>query len=686
MRGKYATPKVKKPHYCSAWVFIPVVVLFNELLLHFWTVETIVPGRLLTVTLFSLAFGGALGALTCLLKPKAQKWVAVVIAVLVSVLNLMEYFLHDAYQNFMPFVTIFAGAGGVMTDYLEMMISLLLRNLWRIGLVLLPTVLYAIFATCKKQRWTTRGLLVLAAVVLYLLSFGAVHLVGLDDDQLGSDYEFDSAVQGFGLNMAMIQDLIYQSGAVEQELEFELMAPETMPTTVPTTAPAVETEPQEEVPETTEPIVYGYNVMDLDFEALAASTKNSNISSLHGYVAAQTPSQQNEYTGLFEGKNLIFITAEAFTTQAMDPERTPTLWRMANEGIKFTDYYQPAWGASTTSGEYSNVVGLVPANGGSCMSEAFQQDLFLTIGNQLKKLGYTSTAYHNHLYTFYSRHQTHTGLGYDKFIGMGNGMQDVTNVFPESDLEMMAFSIPQYLDQQPFNIYYMSVSGHSVYSLSGHAQARKNYDKVADMDCSEPVKCYYAAQLEFEYAMEYLIQQLEDAGIADDTVIVISSDHYPYGLDKSSTYANAKNYLAELYGVKSIDFLTRDSNTLIIWSGCLEDKDIVIDTPVYSLDILPTLSNLFGVDYDSRLLVGRDVFSDAEPLVLWPNGSWRTALGTYNSSTKTFTPAEGVTEVSDDYVSYISSVVSNKTKFSKSVANFNYYDVLSKLLKTAETA
>ena len=180
------------------------------------------------------------------------------------------------------------------------------------------------------------------------------------------------------------------------------------------------------------------------------------------------------------------------------------------------------------------------------------------------------------------------------------------------------------------------------------------------------------------------LDELEKKGIADDTVIVISTDHYPYGLDKSSTYGNAKNYLAELYGVNKIDFLTRDNNTLIIWSGCLEDKDIVVDTPVYSLDILPTLSNLFGVEYDSRLLVGRDIFSDAEPLVLWPNGSWRTDKGTYNSSTKTFTPAEGVAEVSDDYVSYISSLVSNKIKFSKSVANFNYYNEIVKLLENAD--
>ena len=684
MSGKYARKKTFKKPILPAWIFLPVMVLYNELLVHLWTAETLVPGRLATVTLFALAFGGALGFLASLLPGKAQKWTAVVLSLLVSVISLMEYFLHDAYQNFMPFVTIFAGAGGVMTDYLEMILSLLVRDFWRIVVVLLPILAYVLFTKCTKESWKLRIVLVLVTLVLYAMSFGAVHIIGLDADQLGDNYEFDSAANAFGLNMAMIQDLFYRSGAVEQELEFEVMEPETIPTTQPTTAPTEAGNEDEEVVET-QPIVYGDNVLNLDFAALAAETKNNNIASIHSYVASQKPSNQNAYTGIFEGKNLIFITAEALTTQAIDPVRTPTLYRLANEGIKFTDYYQPAWGASTTAGEYSNVIGLVPTNGGSCMDETFQQDLFLTIGNQLKSLGYTSTAYHNHQYDFYDRHLTHKGLGYDAYIAMGSGMK-VTNEWPESDLEMMEFTLDQYIDQQPFNIYYMSVSGHSVYNQKAHAQARKNYAAVADMDCSESLKCYFAAQLEFEYAMTYLIEQLEAAGIADDTVIVIGTDHYPYGLEKSSTYANSKNHLLELYGVNKVDFLTRDSNTLIIWSGCLEDQDIVVDTPVYSLDILPTISNLFGVPYDSRLLVGRDVFSDAEPLVLWPNGNWKTVMGSYNASTKTFTPAEGVAEVSDDYVSYISSVVSNKIKFSKSVANFNYYNEIVDLLKSAENA
>ena len=175
------------------------------------------------------------------------------------------------------------------------------------------------------------------------------------------------------------------------------------------------------------------------------------------------------------------------------------------------------------------------------------------------------------------------------------------------------------------------------------------------------------------------MEELEKAGIADDTVIVISADHYPYGLDPSDTWGNDKNYLAELYGVRYVTEERRDRNTLIIWSGCVESMDIVVDSPVYSLDILPTLSNLFGLEYDSRLLPGRDVFSEEEPLVYWPNGSWKTDKGYYNANKGTFTPNEGL-EVEEGYVERIKALVSNKQTFSRGVQNYNYYDVISKLL------
>ena len=102
--------------------------------------------------------------------------------------------------------------------------------------------------------------------------------------------------------------------------------------------------------------------------------------------------------------------------------------------------------------------------------------------------------------------------------------------------------------------------------------------------------------------------------------------------------------------------------------------DIVVDTPVYSLDILPTLSNLFGVVYDSRLLVGRDVFSEAEPLVLWNNYKWKTDKGSYMNGK--FVPAEGV-EVEDGYEARISAIVKNKINYSQSVAKYDYFNYLT---------
>lgn len=135
--------------------------------------------------------------------------------------------------------------------------------------------------------------------------------------------------------------------------------------------------------------------------------------------------------------------------------------------------------------------------------------------------------------------------------------------------------------------------------------------------------------------------------------------------------------MAELYGYDPKNHIERDHNALIMWSGCLEGKNLVVDTPTYSLDILPTISNLFGVEFDSRLLVGRDVFSDAEPIVLWYDYTWKTDKGSYNSETRKFTPADGVS-VDSDYVERIKNIVYNKIYYSREVQNTDYFNYLAK--------
>ena len=655
------------------WLLVVFQILFCELLLHNWVTDTIEFSRLAIVSGFALGCGCLLALILSHLPQKIQKGTALILSFLVVVLYMGEFILSETYQNFMTPQTMVAGAGGIAQDYLLLTLKMIGRNIGRILLLLAPILAYGFFCRPNKVLWRTRALLSYGTLLCYLLTLFSASMVTKDTNLLSDAYNFDSVVRSFGLNMGLTMEAL-QGVLPQPEPQFaQMTAPvPAAPVQTPAKAPAA----TESAEEDDEEVEYGYSVLPIDFAAAASASGQGAVASLHNYVNSLTPSKQNEFTGMFKGKNLILITAEAFSAELIDPELTPTLYRMATKGIQFKEYYQPAWGASTTTGEFSNLIGLVPTQGGTSMNETYQQDLFLTMGNQLQKLGYHSTAYHNHLKDFYHRNNTHPHLGYDKFIARYGGLE-IKGTWPESDLEMMDVTVPQFIDQQPFSIYYMTVSGHCEYSLKGNDMTEKNWDKVQHLEHSDIVKGYFAANLEFEYAMESLLRQLEEAGIADDTLVVIATDHYPYGLERSKTWKNTKDHLAELYGVSEYDQFMRDHNALIMWSGAFEDMNIVVDTPVYSLDILPTVSNLFGVEYDSRLLVGRDVFSDAEPLVLWPDYNWVTEKGTYCDGK--FTPREGQ-EADADYIKRINTIVKNKITFSKSVVDMNYYDYVLKYL------
>ena len=682
MKAKYA-----KGFRFPGWLFLILMSLYVETLLHIWTAGTIVPGRMATVLVFGLAFGCLFSVPGSFLKIKGEKILAVVLGAVLGVLGLLQFFIHDAYGVFMPMISVFATAEGVATGYGDIIASLLLKNIWRICLVMGPVVLFAIFSRGKRHSWKQGAALILCAAAFFGAGIGLVHWIGLDTAQFSSAANFDGTVKSFGLSMGLTLDLTGGAVVGQGGVEFEIPeVTEPAQTEAPTTAPQQEgTEPQETAEPTEPPVVYEAHAYDLDFIALAEAENSSEIASIHRYIASLTPAMENEYTGLFEGKNLILITAEAFSSHVIDPELTPALYRMATEGIQFTDYYHQLWGCGTTGGEFANLLGIVPYGGTTTMQEVVEQDMFLTMGRQLQKQGYVSGAFHNNDHTYYQRHETHTKLGYDRFFAWGNGMEELISPgWTRSDEEMFQVTLPDYLNQDtPFSLYYMTVSGHSPYAVDSNTMSKKNYDLVKDLPYSEFVKGYLACSMDLELAMAYTIAALEEAGIADDTVIVISTDHYPYGLAPSDTWGGY-DYMAELYGKNWSNDRTRDSNTLIIWSGCLEDMDIVVDDPVSALDILPTLSNLFGLEYDSRLLVGRDVFSDTDPLVFWPlTYSWKTDKGFYDAKTGEFEPAEGV-EVTQEYIDSISAIVRNKTVYSRSVQYYNYFNDISRILNSQE--
>ena len=252
-------------------------------------------------------------------------------------------------------------------------------------------------------------------------------------------------------------------------------------------------------------------------------------------------------------------------------------------------------------------------------------------------------------------------------------------LFPESDKEMMDYTVPIYIESQPFSVYYMTISGHASYTFKSdiNDMSVKNQSVTEGLDYSEPVRAYLAANQELEYALESLVGQLEDAGIADDTVIALVPDHYPYGLLPSNAWGGQTGLLEELYGAEATTCRGRDHNAAIIWSACLEDDaPITVSKPVSSIDILPTLSNLFGVEYDSRLLAGRDVFSGEEGLVFWNDGCWLTEHGYYDTHQRAFTPTEGAEAADEAYITRVSAMVADRLSLSRIIENEDYYGFL----------
>jgi arylsulfatase A-like enzyme len=628
------------------------------------------------MVLFSIAFGVVGYLLSTLVRNKQVNYFLNIALLFVTALPfLIEFFIYKQFKTFYDIGSMFSNGadalGGFYKDILRMIFSW--DGFTKILLFLLPMVLYAFLGGNLVRHQRSNALCRIgaasAAVIVYMAAlFGIMAVPQLDMLQT-DQYSFNGSVNGLGLISAFRLDV--QNMFKEDEGGFELgetipTIPEIIMPTKPTkpTDPAntdpFSTDPQ---PTETEPIVYTPNIMDLQFDESA----KGKIKELNAYVQSLTASMKNEYTGIFAGKNLVMITAEAFAEEAIDPFLTPTLYRLANSGIQFTDYYQTA-DSGTTGGEYLHLFGMLPTAGGKSVKNTQDHVNYFTMGSQLNRLGYYGQAFHNNSYTYYDRHKTHVNLGYSAgFMGYGNGMEEfVRKQWPQSDLEMIKGTLPLYIDQQPFNVYYMTVSGHSNYTKSGNTIVKQNWDRVQHLPYSDEVKGYYAAQLGLEDMLAHLVEQLELAGIADDTVIVLTTDHYPYGLDEP--------YLEELYGFDVKNKFDRDHNRLIIWSGCLEDREpIVVDEPTGVLDILPTLSNLFGTEFDSRLFPGRDVFSDAPVLVFNMSYDWKTEYGTYIASKNKFYPVSDDLVIPDSYVSAIKQIVKNKVRYCELVLDSDYF-------------
>lgn len=407
-----------------------------------------------------------------------------------------------------------------------------------------------------------------------------------------------------------------------------------------------------------------YNILDIDFENLVTHEDDETIVSMHKYFDSLEGTKKNEYTGMFKGKNVIFFLAESFDPIAIDKELTPTLYKLANSGFNFTNYYSPLYPASTADGEFRTEWSLISSRGDTLTlfanKDVYSPYLFVNSFSN-----YNINIYHNYNGDYYNRRTYFESLGYQNFTACNYGLDLPCNTFHESDLDMVNATVDDYVNlNQPFFTYYITLSGHLSYIKYSNKIAEKNWEYVENLSYSDKVKGYLASNIEVDRALEALIQKLNDAGELDDTVIVLTPDHYPYGLTNEQI-----NEVSEINRDDPFDLYRSD---LIIWNSEMKDT-VTVTKSGSNPDVLPTLLNLFGIDYDSRLIIGEDLLSDSEGVVVLANRSWITDSARYDAITGEAISKDG--DIVDEvYLNNMNILVDNKFKISNMILENNYYE------------
>lgn len=614
-------------------IFYSFLIIYLELVYKSAVLNNVFSINTLTVIVFSIPFILINTLISSLFKEKINRIISVVLSIFITLIYISQYIYFEFYDSIFSIYSIKEGTGQVFGEFFSAILKMVSDNIWVTLLFLLPFLLFIIFGKKifnfernKKASLITSGLSIVSIAICILF----VQFYGSGMYSLKRLYKETHApmitINKVGLLSMEVLDLDRFIFGFEEKL-YNINKP---------------TDNKEETkkPEETEEIKY--NVLDIDFDKLINEEENSMVKSMHEYFKNVTPTKQNEYTGIFKGKNLIYITAEGFDKIAIDESLTPTLYKLANNGFVFENYYQPLFTVSTSDGEYMFLNSLIPKEGVWSFYRSSNIYLPFGIGNVFKREGYsTVNAYHDHTYTYYNRDKSHPNLGFDKYIGCGNGLEELINckTWPESDVEMINATVDDYINSDNFMTYYMTVSGHLNYTFTGNYISYKNKDLVKDLPYTDHVKAYLAANIELDRAIESLINKLKEKGKLDDTVIVISPDHYPYGLKTSE--------LNEISNTDRSDKFEMFHTSLILYNSEIKEN-VKVTKYVSSIDVLPTIYNLFGIKYDSRLLMGRDALSDAEGLVILSDRSFINEFGSYNSITGKYTKFKE--DVSNDYI------------------------------------
>ena len=629
-----------------------IIFMYLELVFRLFTDNSIFNISLLYISLYNLFLAILISFLVSFGNNKINKIIFFICLSIICFLYGLELCVFKMFGFYFD-LSLFGATDQVLTFYSDG-IKVVLQNIVGLIFIFLPFIILLIFNkyfAIRKIDWKYSLIKLGASVIVFIIFLLCLNI---NKNNINSAQELYYRVNNNELNIKMFGVLNslridFKRSIFGYDIEIDILDNDH--------------NNLDNNDENEEEIKYEYNNLDINFDNLIANESNSTIKTMHEYFKNETGTLQNAYTKYFEGKNLILFMAESFNEIAVREDLTPTLYKLVNSGFKFNNFYTPTI-SSTIGGEFQELTGLVAASGFLSPWKSGENYFPFGLATAFQDLGYNTFAYHNHTYTFQSRNKYLAALGFDNYLGCRNGLEDRINCnqWPESDVEMIKTTFADYKNsEEPFMVYYVTVSGHGDYGFNYSAMARKHKDEVANLNYSEKPLAYLAAQIELDKALELLIENLEENDLLEDTVIALVGDHYPYYLSLDE--------VNEIASYKKDSVIEINRSNFILWNS--EMETVKVDKVGSQIDVLPTIYNLFGVNYDSRLIIGKDILSTEPGLAIFGNSSWVSDKGSYFASTNKFVPKDE--EVDEEYIKYMNKVVSNKITMSKYIMTYDYY-------------
>lgn len=411
---------------------------------------------------------------------------------------------------------------------------------------------------------------------------------------------------------------------------------------------------------------------DSAWDSLIKVEEDASLKNLNAYFKNRNITPKNDYTGIFKDKNLVMIMMESLGEPVFHEEYKdffPTLYKLYSEGITGINNYSPRNNCATGESEMTSQISLYSI-GTTCTVNTYKNNEYReALLYMLKNNGYSTATFHNYNDQYYSRSTYEYKLGANRYYGVTDLQIPYDLQYKEwpSDLDLMQKIVPMFSDKEKFASYVITVSAHTPYIFSSK-MGNKHIDLFKDTTYSTALKRYLSKVKELDLALEHLLKELEAKDVLDDTVIVLFGDHYPYGLNEKD-YATLASYDTKVNSEV-------DRTPFIIYNSETEAEEITkYTTP---MDYTPTLLNLFGIDYDPRLYLGNDIFSEYMDYAVFPDNSWQSDAGYYNASKGEFIPKTGGSSISDDEIIRINKEITDMRNISALAIKKNYFNYLFK--------